>query len=1420
MEILDKVQSQNNNTASKIKMEKIKYEEALRKVHGDLISEKVSDVNLTQVTVKYSDALGKLENYYETINSAQQCLTAKLDRYYNYLIMLDPSVDKVSNPATMVATYRLLCLSWLRKSNNRIFRDALKESHLINWVKSRSVGHRHKYIGQQMANLQESLSSREKGHQVMTVLSFNQHNAVTVHQRRLPVNMVTNQVSSLSAGDHHHVLYTDSELFKLIAMSVINEAKSDNIRLLCRSCHDRSKSCDHCAFENTSLSLTEKENLRKIQDNMWDEESPVDPNKKIVMCKYLLRQPAEKIYDSKFSNYGLALGNSERLYIKLKKNNLLERFHNIFKEELDLGYYDIIEPADLDPAIPVYFSSINYVLVVTNVKDKLRPINNCSFHHRNGSLNENTIIPPCIEADPIKMLVTFRTQEFCGILDLKNAFKSLYSHESSNNIRNFVWIKSLEDQRMVIWRPLRVNFGSSLSSIFLHVARIKFVAKKVKTPEALASVVDLTFVDDEIFYAETAQGLKKVQEDICAAYRFFSFDVKHVFLSTDKDFRTQFLALDWVVSEGGGKTRRDTIKPNIFLSLENRKRGKNGEELSLKNLETLVLSKTVAARLLGVLFSYLQADINPILAAAKIHYSKIATVCTDWKTPIQVFDEKLHKEFYEFVKSLVGINERLEHTQRVVLPTNSVIERVLACHDAGTHLQASSLYIVSRDRDTNELQSHILLSKNKVGKMSIPRMELLSTKIALSLLIKFLRSCPRARGNDFPVYFLGDSEANTHNYNPEKIHKCVVTRNTTAIVMRGVHDVIDEFKNITAVKFAFLNSEQNSADLVSKIFEDPISVSNSKEFKCGDPLFLDSNFPHSDKIFLTVSASGVEYKPILNVAKESKEDSFVTKEELTVTKWPIFFNSASCCSHCDEEEGQLIGQVYSVQQELASPSSYIDLQTVVGLEPETYKGLLDRSSSFFKTVRTLARCKAVLRNFKESSHLSGQFDSNDMLFSFLTLIKSSQEMFGCVKERKRHQIITVGSILCFRTRIPVRGQSQELSDRVIPYTPSKDKKLVQLLIKYAHRIVIQDPLSVTHTNNSLTKSRLQSGEFATYIPNVANKIKNFISNCATCCRYRAQFITTTESTHRFFNYYDNLSLFSLISIDISAPVMLRPSKTDKKPRKYFILVVLCLVSKAVCLLLLEDYSKSSVAMALGQLQLRYSGRISLIISDNGTQLSSLDKNDPVFTTPPEIVTCPTANQVLNPVESITGKVKALIATTFLNKESMNFPCLTVIQASSILEYICSIYNLRAVSGVRQSSEDTVISPYMLMNTHLNKKECNKSVKALLSGLEDTEDTLLHALTENRKLKTFLTQELKSLLVSSNDNFLQKAGKKYVKVGDICLIRRGTSLKLVEVTGINKSSNYAKIEIVKHGKVKPDETHTSQLVIVHRPEKEE
>ena len=1404
----------------------VKYEEALWTVKNGnkKKSGEQSWPALSIATINYSQALRVLNRSIDEVNVVDlNNFNAKSNRYYNYLVMLDPTSQEGTNPATLVAIYRTLCLNDLRKSNIKVFNEALRCANVINMVCSKARGQRKKFIHQQLANLNQSVRSRLKTDHTFTTVGFNQQKAITLQVSSGPVGEKGKPISTkFPAMGSNQVFFSDSEIFRMIALSVINEAKSDNIRLLCSSCHDRSKRCDNCAFENTSLSLTEKENLKRIQENMWEEVSPVEPTRKIVMCKYLLKEPAEILYHPKFSNYNIALNSSNRLYIKLKKNGLLERFHQIFKEELDLDYYDLIDPSEMDPTAPVYFSSINYVLVVTNVKNKLRPINNCSAYHRNGSLNENTIIPPCIEADPIKMLVAFRTQQYCGILDLKNAFKSLYSHESSNNIRNFVWIRSMDDHKMVVWRPKRVNFGSSLSSIFLHVARIKFVAKMVKTPEALASVVDLTFVDDEIFHAQSPDELEKVREEICAAYNMYSFEVKHVFLSTQDTLRTQFLALDWIINQDDGRgNRQDVIKPNIFLSLENKKRGKNGAELTLENLESLVLTKTVAARLLGVLFSYLQCDINPVLASAKIHYTKVATVCKDWKSPIKVFDEKIHEEFHQFVRSLVGINERLKPTKRVILPHNSVIERILIVHDAGTFLMAASVYIVSRDINTNKIECNIILSKNKVGRLSIPRLELLSTKIGLSLLIKFLRSCPRARSYQYPVFFLGDSEANTHNYNPEKVHKCVVTRNTTTIVMRGVKDIIAEYKNITAVKFAFLTSEENSADLVSKVFEDSIEVANSDAFKCGDAKFLDGNFPSSDKIFLTVTGSEVTYTPIIKTdgVKDPAEESYMTGTQNMARTWPIYFNSSSCCKHCDQEEGKLSGQVYSIQPSKASTTNRIDMHTVVGLEPVTYNHLVSKISSLNKILRTLARCKAVLRNTKVRSRPVEHFNSNDILFAFLTIVKSSQDMYGCEKESKRYQIIKVGNILCFRTRIPIKRQGEEISDRVIPYIPGKDIKLINLVIRHAHQVVIRDPLCVTHTSHSLTKARIQSGEFATFVPNVTGKIRRYITKCATCSRYKAQFATPVSSTHRFFEYYDTLTFFCFISIDISAPVMLRPSKQDKKPRKYFILVTLCLVSKAICLLLLEDYSKDSVATALGQIQLRYSGRIQLILSDNGTQLAALDPNDPVFTVPPRIVTCPTANQVLNPVESITGKVKKLISTAFLNKEAMSFPTVTVIQATALLDYISCIYNMRAVSGARQTDNDTVISPYALLHTYLNRTECDKSVEALLRGIEDKEDSMLDVLTKNRKLKGFLTQELKSLIISNNENFLQKTGKEGVRRRDICLIRRGTQLKLVKVIDINESNNFAKIEIIDHKKVKPTDTHVSQLVLIHRPEKE-
>ena len=120
---------------------------------------------------------------------------------------------------------------------------------------------------------------------------------------------------------------------------------------------------------------------------------------------------------------------------------------------------------------------------------------------------------------------------------------------------------------------------------------------------------------------------------------------------------------------------------------------------------------------------------------------------------------------------------------------------------------------------------------------------------------------------------------------------------------------------------------------------------------------------------------------------------------------------------------------------------------------------------------------------------------------------------------------------------------------LLPYVPTEDKQLIQLLIQNAHTVTIMDPLGNSHLGNLLTKTRLQQGLFAAFIPRVTKKIRSFINNCGPCSRMKIKFNESFPTKHRFFHYFDNAGLFTHCSLDLSAPIMLRPSKPDKKQVK-------------------------------------------------------------------------------------------------------------------------------------------------------------------------------------------------------------------------------------------------------------------------------
>ena len=1302
----------------------------------------------------------------------------------------------------LLGAYKSSCMNRNTSLTHQNFKLALKNARLIQIMESRS----------------KVEISRYRERQQMLIINKYKNLKFTIHEDNLKI-----------CNKPRETFMTDGDIFRMIALSVLNEAKTDNIRLLCENCHNKSRSCDDCSFQNTSLSITEKENLKLLQKNIWLETNPKNPEKKIVKCRYLLKEPANKLYNFKDSNYKLALESSIRLRNKLEKLNLLERYHNTLKEEVEDGFIEVLDIKDIDNSMPIYFSTINYVLITTAVKDKLRQTQNCSFYHKNGSLNQNSIEPPALLGDPIKMLLCFRTNQYSGILDLRAAFKMLFMDPISNNLRNFVWIESMENQVFKVYRPLRVIFGSALSTAFLDISRMKYIAKEVKTPQALASLLSYVYVDDQTFFGKSPEELMQTQEEICRAYEKYSFEVKHVFTSLDTDTRTQFLGLDWKLGSIDKTTgqKEDLIKPNIFFSLQKNKRGKNGEELSLQNIDDLILTKTVASRVVGILFSYLNCDLTPILASAKTYFTKISVITQSWKTPIITIDKQLHDEFYNFLKSLIGINDRLQYQKRVVIEENATIDRIYVCHDSGDQIISSNVYIVSRNNKTKQLESNIIMSKTKVGRLSLPKMELLGSKLGLGLLSKLIRSCPRLKDYDFPIYFLTDSEANTFQYNPNKVHKCIVTRNCTTIVTKGIKDILEDNKNIQRIYFAFCNSHENAADTCSKIFPNSIEVANSSFFKHGHELYCKEDFPKNKNIFLTFLPSmEVIYKPV-KIRKPEAEIQEEAETKMIAAKlnlWPIHYTRREhCCSNCEDEIVELTGHTFAISansiQDDQTNSNQIDTQNIHTWNKEDYTRLVNRFSSLNKILRTLARIKAIIRNFKLHKQFSGTFTTADLVHAFLTLVKTSQELYVSKDDIKRYEVITNKcNIQFFRTRIAVvRENDKFFETHLIPYIPTEDKQLVNLLIQNAHTVSVQDPLGVSHLGNLLTKTRLQQGIFAAFIPRVTKKIRSFIDKCGACKRMKTKFNESFPTRHRFLQYYNQAGLFTHCSLDLSAPIMLRPSKLDKRPRKYYILVCLCLFSSATCLILVEDYSKTSVLNAIALLQLKFSCRISLILTDAGSQLAALNPNDSIFQTPPKIITAGTSNQLLNTVESITGKLKKLIATMFLCKQKLNFPTLTLLQCQSMLELISNIYNTRLVSAARHNDKDIFISPSMLIHTHLSEKQCQISIEDIWTNLEGKNEALLNTITQNRNFKDVLVNELKTLISCNNRIFIQRRNDIKFEKNDICLVKRGSNqLKLVQIEDITDSGNFCKIRILNNKKLETQETHTSLLSIVYRP----
>ena len=242
--------------------------------------------------------------------------------------------------------------------------------------------------------------------------------------------------------------------------------------LKCRQCALKGE----CSEKHLIHSLEEEDDLHSIEDNI-----------EIVNGQTLVKYPFKKDPSCLPYNMGTAVNIASKLWISLKKDNLLEAYNEEIKKYLDRGTFIILSKQEMsDYGGPVQYIT-HHCVMKDSISTPLRVVTNSSF--KNGKYSLNDLLPkgPNSLNDMLEVTVRFRAYETVFGYDLAKAYNTMITGLTERHLRRFIWKFAID----------RVHFGDRPAACQLEVSKKK-IAKLGESIDSEASMklIQDSYVDD------------------------------------------------------------------------------------------------------------------------------------------------------------------------------------------------------------------------------------------------------------------------------------------------------------------------------------------------------------------------------------------------------------------------------------------------------------------------------------------------------------------------------------------------------------------------------------------------------------------------------------------------------------------------------------------------------------------------------------------------------------------------------------------------------------------------------------------------------------------------------------------------------------------------------------------------------------
>ena len=495
--------------------------------------------------------------------------------------------------------------------------------------------------------------------------------------------------------------------------------------LACSLCTRAMANCRRCAYINSSLSIKDLEELEILTKCI----SVIDTKEgKRILVTYPLQENALEYFSAKNTNREAARINTIRLYERLKKNKLLDSYHEEMMKSLERGhisFYDAYHPK-MEPQLFIFQ---NYSLKDDSTSQACRPVSNSGTKNKSGhDLNSMTIAGPNYMCNGPSVFFSFRLHPVGFTLDVSRCYRSLVTDEQTNRLRLFYWYRDKDDKdSLSIMRYERMTYGDRPAQCVLELSFRTIVSPECKMETSRGIIANSRIVDDCCASLRDEDEVNEAIQDITQAFGKFSFSIKHAIKTGDDVDPQMVLGTLW-------DTQLDTISVKTVLNLHPKRRGRSiGQPLSKENIPNAVLDKTSLARLSGESWEYLNCLIGPIQATIRILFSIASVQLKDWVTPLHLVDKELDNQIRSILLNLIDLPKRIKPMSRCLIPKSFTLRRIALCSDSGKYGMACTLHLISSN-DKGEPYSSIFYSKPKANHMSVPDGEFCALVLSLKTL--------------------------------------------------------------------------------------------------------------------------------------------------------------------------------------------------------------------------------------------------------------------------------------------------------------------------------------------------------------------------------------------------------------------------------------------------------------------------------------------------------------------------------------------------------------------------------------------------------------------------------------------------------------------------------------------------------------